>query len=165
MKYACKPALILFFFLISSSAFSQDYIEHVNEIYFGNENLAKTKTLNGGNYVMAGYNLQLLDQLALGAKLSADIVPRTFDDVLASAQLRINSKISKNRIQKSLGIFYMRNFSSQPVRKDFLGARIALINYITDSKKGVEFLPITIFYDIGSGFSLGYEFITFSILF
>ena len=129
-----------------------------NDISIGFENYSKSKGVNGGNYLHGGYHYRLNPRLAIGAKLSSDLTPKTFDDVMIHSGIRYSSNAEMKKFGQVIGMYYMRNLNSEKVHNNFIGLEVSLLNYYYDETKEVSIFPITLLYSIeGEQLSLIYE--------
>lgn len=154
----------------SNSVFENNIVDHSNsgfvknEIGVGFENYSKTSGLNGGNYLFLQYHYRLSHRLSLGSKLSSDLAPSTFDDLLAQVGFRYNTLPGESDFGQTFGLYYLRKLNENSTG-EFLNLDISLISYIDDEFR-LDILPIAVLYSFDEGeFSINYKFLGLSFLF
>jgi hypothetical protein len=169
-----KTLIVYTLMLIPILTYSQDefQIEETqkkiirNEISFGLENYSKTNEINGGNYLFGGFHYQIMSRLAIGGKISSDLTPNSFEDLITSIGLRYNSPMEIKKFGRTIGFYYYKNFNTQIENSDLMGIELSLLSYYSDNTYEIDFLPFTILYSIDKkNFSLIYKFIGLKINF
>lgn len=137
-----------------------------NEISFGLENYAQTNELNGGNYIFASYHHEIFYKLSLGAKISSDLTPHSFEDVVGNIGIRYNTAKNMDGFNQLFGLYYCHNRNSINGNADFINLEISLLNYCSDDVIEIDFFPIGLLYSLDAEkLSLMYKFIGFKFRF
>jgi len=135
---------------------------------FGIESMSRTKAISGGSYFYTEFMGRLADGLDLSLKYSASVVPYPYEDncLFASTVIRLGTYGGNNEVY--CAPLFMTNagrFKTSQSR-DFdrhAGGKVCLLSQTTPKDSiHVEFLPITLFYNIDEK-KVSYAFEFFSV--
>ena len=166
-KSPLRVNIFVLFFIYSLPAFAHGDSFFRNELCLGNENYSGTATVNGGNYLFVSYSFQLSRNMALMCRVSSDLVPNFFDDILASVHFRFNTTPGKQSYHRTVSMFGTTNLKQPQKPNYYAGLRLTPFGFTGDNDNiKIEFLPFSWAWDFTGKKSLvSYEFINVIVRF